>query len=285
MVDGDEGAGKTRFALMICKYFDPLFSEKFVAYSFADVMRILDDLGPPETSSCRAVLLDEGAETLFNLDYNKRDTKDMQRVFFRIRKNKLFFVICIPSALDLVKSFRRRRVKTIFHTFLKSDEKGILRQGYFEAYSYDKVKRLITEGNYPQSSFTGTFAANEVPEDLWNKVQDINLRFLSNKHHQKVIMLEAKYAFDLRLITAIKECLKGRENAWITVTDLRESVWKQYGFRPDWCTERLIGSRTHKKGFQRSVDRGVTGYVVDKKTVDAYEEDIKLQIKEAEEGN
>ena len=285
MVDGDEGSGKTRFALMICKQFDPKFNEKMVAYSFADIMRILDDLGPPETSSCRAVLLDEGAETLFSLDFNKRDNKEMQKVFFRIRKNKLFFVICIPSALDLVKSFRKRRIKTIFHTFLKTDERGILRQGYFEGYSFDKVKKLIVDGAYPQSSFTGTFAASEVSNELWDKVQEINYKFLSNKHRQKVIMLETKYAFDLRLIKAMKACLKGVENAWVPVKDLREAVYKEYGFHPDWLSERFIGSRTARKGFLRTQDHGVFGYVIDKRSVDAYDEDIRLQIKEAEEGN
>jgi len=270
---------------MICKQFDPSFDEKRVAYSFADVMRILDDLGPPETSSCKAVLLDEGAETLFALDYNKRDTKEMQKVFFRIRKNKLFFVICIPSAIDLVKSFRKRRIKTVYHTYLKSDERGILRQGYFEAYSYDKVKRLMNEGSYPQSSFTGTFAASEVPDDFWNKVQEINYTFLTNRHHQKVIMLETKYAFDLRLIKGLKECLGERDMAWIGVKELRESVYKQYGFHPEWLSERFIGSRIRKKGFQRTQVEGIQGYVIEKRALDLYDEDIKMQIKEAEEGN
>jgi hypothetical protein len=279
VVDGDEGTGKTHFALMICKHADPTFDEKRVAYCYADVMHILDSI--PDDSIGKAVLLDEAAEALFALDYGKRDVKELQKLFFRIRKKRIYFVLCIPSVLDLVKTFRKRRIKTVFHCRYKIDAKGILHQGYFDAYTYQQVQDIIKINDYPRPNFTGSWSKNEVPAELWNAVMAKNYSFLRATHKRKVLELQSKYDVDLKIIQATKELMFEEPTKFVPIYQIEQRIIHNEKYTPNWLNPKLVSRKLHKYGFTRITKDHTRGYILSKEYLDKYEQDIKLEIAEA----
>lgn len=279
VIDGDEGAGKTTLAEEVCSYVDPTFNAQRVAYSYQQLMTVIDSIG--EESTAKAVLLDEGAETLYKGDYAKKDVKEMMKLFFRIRKKKLFFVICIPSIFDLIKTFSSRRIKTLFHCVFTLDAKGILRQGTFQAFNYDKVKEIMLKAKYPKPTFSGHFNLEDLNKKLWDDIQQRNFEFLNATHNKKMVALEVKHSLDLRILEVCKVLLKGVVSASIPTREIAEEMKKEYGFAPNWLTTQLIGKRLKKLGFEVKAQGGATWVMLDSHFLDKHAEAIKLEIEEA----
>jgi len=267
-VDGDEGSGKTTLALEICKYVDPSFNASRVAYSYDDIITIIDSLGGDTVG--KAVLLDEGAEALFSLDYAKKEVKELQKLFFRIRKKRLFFVICIPSFFDIVKTLRHRRFKTLIHCVWDHTSDGLLKQGKFWFYDYEKIMKMNKLKQYPRPTFEEQFSVNELNSELWNAVQAKNREFLDAVQDRKRIAVQAKHALELRLLRALLNLLGEKPTERISAQAILARIKQDCGYAPGWLNEQWLGQTMRRLGFHKLFVNGITHYDLEKSVIDAH---------------
>ena len=280
VIEGDEGSGKTTLALQIAKEIQPDFTATQVAYSYLDVMKILDNL--KDDSAGKVVVLDEGAETLFRGDFQKKDVKEMMKLFFRIRKKKLFFIICIPSALDLVKTLTKRRVKTIVKCVFTWDKRGILRQGNFQAFDYEKVKEVMNKGKYPKPTFSGHFTLEDLDKKLWDETQKKNYEFLNATHNRRMIALEIKHALDLKILNSLRTLLGADNSKRLITKQVSDELIRVYAYPTDWMTPLFVSKRMKRMGFTVEPD-SATGYkrtIVTLEALNKIEEAIKTEIED-----
>lgn len=278
---GPEGSGKTTLGLAICAAFDPSFNASRVAYSAEDVFRILNEIG--DDSCGRAIMLDEAAESLYAMDFAKRETKAMVKMFMRIRKRRLLFVLCLPSFNDLVRNIRERRVKTVIRCVL-THENDLLTQGVYKLYSFKRLQQYLENGSWGQPNLMNRFHKSDVPEQLWNDVQQRNKAFLSTlEDGSEKIAVEAQNALDLKILNACKKLLGDVSSKSIPVQAIVEELALGYGFTPNWLNSQLISRKIKRFGFykQRKIvgDTQLNCYVIEAEPLAKHLDAINARVK------
>lgn len=158
---GGEGAGKSRKAQQIAKYWDNSFNIDDIAFTpeeFAKKVR--------EAAEYKCIIFDE-ARTGFN---RKRTmsliNKILSDLLTVIRSRKLFIILCIPDLFDLDSFIVEWRLRFAIRVYTKKFERG-----YFKFYSKKRIKQLSIFGrktkNYycAKPNFIGRFTNFKVIDD------------------------------------------------------------------------------------------------------------------------
>ncbi len=248
--EGPEGSGKTTLALQICKHVDPSFDASRVGFNFAQINEVIDSLAG--NTKGKAILLDEGAESLFSRDAMKKDNRDFLKLFMRFRKLNLFVVLCIPSFLTLDRLLRSNRVKSLTSCEFDFDEHNNLKQGHFSAYSYEKVKQIAQYGEYPRPDFTDYFRFTDVDPALWKTVQDKNFAFLSGlDEERRDAKKPVSKQVESSVIEATLKLLGDAPSKTIAAKDVVVELKQKFG-DADWLNNRFISRKMQALGLERA---------------------------------
>jgi len=253
--EGPEGSGKTCLALQICKHVDPSFDASRVGFNFQQINEVIDSLGADTKG--KAILLDEGAESLFSRDAMKKDNRDFLKLFMRFRKLNLFVVLCIPSFLSLDRLLRSNRVKSLTTCEFDFDENNNLKQGHFAAYSLEKVKQIAAFGEYPRPDFTDYFKFTDVDPALWKAVQEKNFAFLTGlESDRRDAAKPVSKQVESSVIEATLKCLGDESTKSVSAQDVTNELKQEYG-DADWLNNRFIASKMTALGLERAARKGV----------------------------
>lgn len=158
IVDGDEGQGKTEFAVGTCYYISHTMGRPYnpdhIFFELADAMKFA-----AETKE-QIIHLDEGALGLMSSQWwNKNQQKFMQLVMVS-RKKKHFMIICIPKFYKLNQYIIEDRAIGLVHVYSRKN----LHKGRFCYYTknakerlYQDWKRKKTKNYRRYVSFHGSF--------------------------------------------------------------------------------------------------------------------------------
>jgi len=112
-IDGDERLGKSTLAYHWCKLIDPKFPGEDawkICYDYTEFYQAIE-----RAKKYSAILLDEGAEMFYKLDFMRVESKEAKKCLMRIGAKNLFICIVIPNFWDLDKYFTNHRVRTWCH--------------------------------------------------------------------------------------------------------------------------------------------------------------------------
>ena len=259
---GDEGVGKTDFSVLLCQTVDPAFDAPQVAYSFEQLQQIIDDFG--DETLGRAILLDEGGEVLFARDWMRKENREMIKLFMRIRKKRLFFVVNIPR-LDIDKKFEGR-VKTLSQCSFDITERGILKQGRFKFYGYQKTREIFAKRKFPKPNFSGHFG--KVEQGLWERIQAKNFAFLNGADANSLARVRAlnKHQLDRDVLKVVNDLMAGLQVGRFHSTEVLEALKGKYG---NVLSPQIVGSVLKGFGFKRYRDAHKDkAFLIDKAVVD-----------------
>lgn len=111
IVSGDEGEGKSRFVVELCKMIDPKFTiERNVAYRGGEIK------GKYETLPKYSVLdIDEAMKDFYKRGWMTVDRRKLNILFSRIREKNIATFMLIPNFWDIDPYYRNHRVKIWIH--------------------------------------------------------------------------------------------------------------------------------------------------------------------------
>ena len=132
LVFGKEGAGKTTFAVQICKYLDPTFTHERVVFTPEQFEKACDDAQGEES-----ILWDE-AITGASIDKQMGSmSKSIVTRLTMIRKKKLKIVILLPYLLMMQKYFINR---CMFSVYIYA--KSFSQRGFYKFYNQTQTEFL-----------------------------------------------------------------------------------------------------------------------------------------------
>jgi hypothetical protein len=158
LFDGDEGSGKSTFAIALCYYYAYLTKKKFTTENiFFDLNNLMDFASKNEE---QIILWDESALGGLSTQWSSKEQTKLVQALMTARKKRHFWIFIIPKFHELRRYVVRRSVGLV-HVYSPD---GIER-GYFAYYKKDKknqlfddVKRKKNEYGYRKyMSFHGKF--------------------------------------------------------------------------------------------------------------------------------
>jgi ABC-type cobalamin/Fe3+-siderophores transport system ATPase subunit len=153
IVCGNEGAGKSTFALKICSMASPLFSANNVLYGYEEFANFLDT-SPPNQS----IQIDESGDFLLARESMAKERRDFLKRMMKVRSANHFLVFVISDLTLLEKYIKSFRASMLCKVVNKYDSKtGDAIRGIVEIYSKKRMKHL------PKDSASGSI--------LWHKVR------------------------------------------------------------------------------------------------------------------
>ena len=170
---GRERSGKTNLALYCCQTIDKEFGAHHVFYS-TDVF--LDNLESIPKGS--AILIDEGAELMFNRDWQNVANRNLIRVLMACGFKNLFIAFVMPVFEAMDKYIRMHRASSLLITeFDYNNETKAPLRGWFRSYGAEKLLRIrIKHGRtiWPRPDFAEycPHVASVYPE-LWKNYQEL----------------------------------------------------------------------------------------------------------------
>ena len=250
-VTGEEGIGKSTLAMQMGFLLDDKFDIKKNVCFVPTPENVKKQFGEIDRYGC--LVIDEGTEVFYKLDWMTSFQKTLVKMFKRERKQNKIVIICLPAFMDLTKSMRNDRVKLWFHVF-KRGLAGIFTKHPSQLFS-DDPWMLSDNAKTFQKVFGRRKAPDVDPNDLLTAASrlktfwmDFEFRNLKKKNHdiyaeQSRIQRDAFYADE------------EKRKANHTAADVR----------------RNVARKLHSKGFTGieiaeilSVSQGlVSGYIND----------------------
>jgi len=123
VVDGQEGEGKTTFAVNYCAWISPTFTLDNVCFGYNSFLLNLKDSKPGDS-----IQADEGANFLFSREAMNSDTRDSIKVFTQVRYKRNHIAVLIPNFHILDSYLREHRVKSLIHIISRGNYKAIINQ-------------------------------------------------------------------------------------------------------------------------------------------------------------
>lgn len=148
MVSGDSGAGKSVFAMQLCKALDNTFNMDRVIFDGETLVKKLID---PSTPKYSAWIYDEGREGLSARNSMTRMNKIITDCFAEIRQKNLFVFILIPDFFDADQGVSNRRSRYLFHVYetpnpQASENEDPFQRGRFLFFSTPSKRKLFILG-------------------------------------------------------------------------------------------------------------------------------------------
>jgi hypothetical protein len=250
VIDGPVGSGKSTLAIETCLYLDPTFNVDRVAYSFEEIQQIVQNLGEPPESVGKAILWDEAAEGQYAQDSMKSMNREVAKFFFRVRKKRLFICSVIPYFWKLQDSSRLRTMSLTHCEFSMNEQEGLLEQGHFKFYAYDKLLYILNTKSYPDPTFSGLFKA--APTELWDKVISKNYNYLEETDANAILKVKKinQFELDINIANALKNILGTQPSAVVTSEQVLNILKVKY-HEQVWLNPRFIGSKIKGYGFMQ----------------------------------
>ncbi len=152
IIDGKSGVGKSTLSIQFCKYVDPTFTLKNIAWTPKNFLNLIHNAKKGD-----AILFDEG------MIINSRSaTSQVNRAIIialsQIRSRNLFIFININSVFDLDKSIAIHRADILFHLYTSMDM--VDGEKRLKVYGRQKLKFLYISGKkfYDYKSSPNFFA-------------------------------------------------------------------------------------------------------------------------------
>ncbi len=162
LVDGDEGYGKTNFALGSCYYVAWKMKRPFSMKNvFFDVRKLTEFA---KTTKDQVILWDEAALQGLASEWSSRSQKDLVKLLMVVRKKRHFFMFCIPKFFRLNEYLVLDRSIGLVHVYARH-EKELGRFVYFNKKAKEKLYhswRKTRVRNYRRAyTFHGSFVIAE----------------------------------------------------------------------------------------------------------------------------
>ncbi len=156
-VDGEEGSGKSVFAMQIACYLDPTFCLERVVFTPEAFQNAI-----VSASLGQVVLFDEAFRGLSSRGALSQVNKLLVQLMMECRAKNLMVLVVMPTFFLLDKYVALWRAKGLFHIYRN---KGL--RGYWMYFNKKKKRVLYPVGMknyysyaYPKSNFKGRFANN-----------------------------------------------------------------------------------------------------------------------------
>lgn len=175
IIDGEEGSGKSVFAMQICKYVDPTFNTNRVYFNGNSFHE-----GVIASDKCKAHQFDEAFIGLSSRTALSEINHLLNSLIMQMRQKNLFVCIVLPSIFILDKYPAMFRSKALIHIYFRNGKRG-----NFVVFNRRKKNQLILKGKkefsymYVKSGFRGRFTDKYViPEQEY---RDKKLQALQEK--------------------------------------------------------------------------------------------------------
>lgn len=155
VVDGEEGAGKSTFAMQVAKAIDPSFDLSKVCFTPDEFHSTIIS-----ATKGQVVVFDEAFRGLSSRGTLSAVNKMLVEMMMEIRQKNLCILIVLPTYFLLEKYVALWRAKGLFHVFRSHG-----RRGYWRYYNRKQKKILYLRGKkdygygYVKSGFKGRFYA------------------------------------------------------------------------------------------------------------------------------
>lgn len=219
-VDGNEGSGKSVFAMQIAKYCDPSFNLERVVFTPSELRKAIIN-----AEKYQAVLYDEAYTGLSSRATMSLINRTLISMLAEIRQRNLFVFVVMPCFFDLDKYVALWRSRGLFHVYTgKAFERG-----YFAFYNIDKKKDLYINGKKfysyanPKPNFIGRFTnAYVVDEIAYRKKKKDSLSDREKKSSDE----EAKKQLENDMFARLQESDSGISHAEkIKILGIPESTY------------------------------------------------------------
>jgi len=158
VVDGQEGEGKTTFAVNYCAWISPRFNIDNVCFGQQDFLENLKYSKPGDS-----ILVDEGANFLFSRDAMQTATRNSIKIFTQVRFKSNHICIAIPNFHIIDSYLREHRTRSLVHIIQRGSYKAIIDQRCIKIISLKGMKGKnvggipLRSGTFFQGHFTKNF--------------------------------------------------------------------------------------------------------------------------------
>jgi len=136
IVDGEEGSGKSVFAMQLAKVLDPEFTHEQIAFNAPEFIRLV-----MKAKKFQCILLDEAYSGLSSRAALSEMNNLMVALMMEMRQKNLFIIIVMPTFFMLDKYVALHRAKGLFHIFMRDGNRG-----YWHFFDKQKTKYLYLAG-------------------------------------------------------------------------------------------------------------------------------------------
>jgi hypothetical protein len=155
--DGDEGSGKSSFAVAMAHYVAHQQNKSFsVDNIFFDLDEVMDFASKNEK---QVILWDEAALGGLSTQWSNKIQNKLIQILMVARKKGHFWIFCIPKFYEL-RLYIVRRALGLIHIYSPDS----IERGYFTYYKKDRknllyvnIKRKMSEAEYKRFDFRGKF--------------------------------------------------------------------------------------------------------------------------------
>jgi len=135
-IDGQEGSGKSVFAMQLAKRLDPNFSVDQIAFTPQEFIKCVVN-----AKKFQCILFDEAFTGLSSRSSLSEINQLLVALMMECRQRNLFVIICMPSVFMLDKYVVLHRTKGLFHVYMSNG-----RRGFWRFYNRKRLKPMYIKG-------------------------------------------------------------------------------------------------------------------------------------------
>lgn len=223
IIDGKSGVGKSTLGIQLCKYIDPKFTLKNIAWTPSKFLDLINNAQKGD-----AIMFDEGM-IINSRSATSQVNKAIMIALSQIRSRNIFIWININSIFDLDKNIALHRADILFHVYTKDDK--VDGEKRIKVYGRQRMKYLYITGKkyYNYRSAPNFFARPPkkymflVNETMYEKTKRADT-IENTEDNQKLGRMEKKYKIALiKLIRFIKTNHSIDQKDIVDVVDLSKS--------------------------------------------------------------
>lgn len=139
-----EGMGKSTFLILLCKAIDPnwnMSKQLLINPEVKDLVKLIlgeDEHGTGKLPKYSAIGLDEAISIVYKLDWYQPESKFINKLFIKARKENLAYVFAMPRFTDFNEIFRNHKIRIWVHLLdrglgvaFKKDDGASVRDPWF----------------------------------------------------------------------------------------------------------------------------------------------------------
>lgn len=182
LVVGNEGVGKSSLALNLFAKFCQLSNYNItetllrtLIYDEDELLKFISTLNPDE--KYLPILLDEGANILFNRESMNVKRNYILKFFNVMRFLNSITIICSPNIKFIDKNVKTHRVKSIFYI----NQRGVY--WYYDKPLIDQMLKYETTRSWKwiEPKIVGSYSVNKTLEDITNLIKKSYVKLFSSR--------------------------------------------------------------------------------------------------------
>lgn len=196
-VDGNEGSGKSVFAMQVGKYVDPTLCIERIVFTPKELRQSIIN-----AEKYQAIIYDEAYTGLSSRATMSLINRTLISMLAEIRQRNLFVFVVMPCFFDLDKYAALWRSRGLFHVYTGKN----FERGYFAFYNIDRKKDLYINGKKfysyakPRPNFIGRFTnAYVLDEKEYRKKKKDSLINREKKRNDEEVKKEMEEELFIRL--------------------------------------------------------------------------------------